>query len=167
MKRTILIVSLAFGSTAMLTACANHQNQPDLKTQFVPGLGEIMAQSAARHSKLWFAGQAKNWDLAAYEIDELREGFADAGKYHPSHKDIRQPIPDLITTYMNRPLALLEQAIKDKNPKAFTENYDKLTNACNTCHQSTEFGFNVVTRPRLNPFSNQAFELNEKDRTSN
>jgi len=159
MKHTILVIGLSWYTTAIVTGCTNHHNRHELKAQFVPGLGEIMAQSATRHSKLWFAGQANNWDLAAYEIDELREGFEDAGKYHPSHKDIRQPIPDLIANYMNHPLALLEQAIKDKNRKAFTENYDKLTTACNTCHQHTEFGFNVVTRPRLNPFSNQAFEI--------
>ncbi len=29
------------------------------------GLGEIMSLQQMRHSKLWFAGQAKNWELAA------------------------------------------------------------------------------------------------------
>ncbi|PYR25901.1 MAG: hypothetical protein DMF98_10670, partial [Acidobacteria bacterium] len=42
---------------------------------YVPGLGEMMSLQQMRHVKLWFAGQAENWDLAAYEVDELGEGF--------------------------------------------------------------------------------------------
>ena len=156
-------LGLALGLTTIITACTTPYTEQNVQPPYnIPGLGEIMTQSAARHSKLWFAGQAKNWALATYEIDELREGFEDAGKYHPSHKQIRQSIPDLIAVTMNQPLAQLEQAIREKNLQAFTDNYDKLTAACNNCHRSTEFGFNVVTRPALNPFSNQAFETNDK-----
>jgi hypothetical protein len=36
-----------------------------------PGLGEIMSANQMRHVKLWFAGEAGNWPLASYEVDEL------------------------------------------------------------------------------------------------
>ena len=42
---------------------------------YTPGLGEIMSLQQMRHSKLWSAGSAHNWPLAAYELDELKEGF--------------------------------------------------------------------------------------------
>src|SRR5437762_8856903 len=54
---------------------------------FVPGLGELMSLQQMRHVKLWFAGQAANWELADYEVDELGEGFDDIVKFHPTHKD--------------------------------------------------------------------------------
>ena len=38
---------------------------------YTPGLGEIMTLQQMRHTKLWLAGEARNWDLAAYEIKEL------------------------------------------------------------------------------------------------
>lgn len=142
---------------SLLGACAHPGHHERETAGFVPGLGEIMAQTATRHAKLWFAGQAQNWALAAYEVDELHEGIEDAGKYHPTHKDIRQPIPDLLAQYLDQPLAALDQAVKAKNQQAFIANYDKLTAACNACHQATEFGFNVVARPSFNPFANQAF----------
>lgn len=159
MKSSISTLGLALAA-ALLTACTtpSRDHQAEQLSQYVPGLGEIMAQSATRHAKLWFAGQARNWALAAYEVDELHEGFEDAGKYHPTHKHITQPIPDLIAKHMVQPLAAIEQAIKDKNQQAFIANYDKLTTGCNACHQGTDFGFNVVTRPSFNPFANQAFE---------
>ena len=37
-----------------------------------------------RHAKLWFAGEKENWDLAAYELQELVEDFDDLEKYHPT-----------------------------------------------------------------------------------
>lgn len=149
--------ALLAAGALLLTACAHHHHEPRTDAGFVPGLGEIMAQTATRHAKLWLAGQAGNWELAAYEIDELHEGMEDAGKYHPTHKQIKQPIPELIAQYVDQPLAALEQAIKAKNKPEFIANYDKLTVGCNTCHKATDFGFNVVQRPSFNPFSNQAF----------
>jgi len=122
-----------------------------------------MSQSATAHAKLWFAGRANNWELADYEIDELREALEDAGKFHHSDKQTSQPIPDLIAQSMYQPLAQLEQAIKDKNAQSFTESYDNLTTACNNCHQTTGFGFNLLTRPSFNTFSNQAFGKTNAD----
>jgi len=130
---------------------------------YVPGLGEIMAQTASRHIKLWYAGLAQNWQLAAYEIDELKEGFDDAGKFHPTHKHIKQKLPVLIKNYMHPPLEQLEQAIKDRNLDAFKKSYDSLTSACNACHQATEFGFNQVQQPNYNPFANQVFETKDRN----
>ena len=37
---------------------------------YQPGLGELMSLQQLRHDKLWRAGRAFNWPLAAYEIDE-------------------------------------------------------------------------------------------------
>ncbi|OAI15505.1 hypothetical protein A1507_13835 [Methylomonas koyamae] len=148
---------MALMLASLLGACAHPGHHERETAGFVPGLGEIMAQTSTRHAKLWFAGQAQNWALAAYEVDELHEGIEDAGKYHPTHKHIRQPIPDLLAQYLDQPLAALDQAVKAKNQQAFIANYDKLTAACNACHQATEFGFNVVARPSFNPFANQVF----------
>lgn len=162
MKSTLSKLGLTLVAATLFSACTNrhHEQQHglDQHAHYVPGLGQIMAQSAMRHAKLWFAGQAQNWALAAYEVDELKEGFEDAGKYHPTHKHITQAIPDLIGKTMDQPLTKLEQSIQDKNLQVFNENYDNLTAACNACHQATDFGFNIVTRPSFNPFANQAFE---------
>jgi len=54
------------------------------KEPYAPGLGEFMAATQLRHAKLWFAGQAKNWDLAGYEVDEIKEGLEDAAKQFPT-----------------------------------------------------------------------------------
>src|SRR5215467_3913154 len=59
------------------------------KETYASGLGEIMSLQQMRHLKLWFAGQAKNWPLADYELDELEEGFDDVIKFFPVKDDMQ------------------------------------------------------------------------------
>ena len=124
-----------------------------------PGLGEIMTLNQMRHEKLWRAGEAHNWSLAAYELDELQEGFDDVVRFHPTHKDAPLPLSGLVPRIMGEPMRRLRQAVGSKDSGAFVAAYDGLTNACNSCHQATNFGFNVVKRPTdASWFSNQDFE---------
>jgi hypothetical protein len=124
---------------------------------YVPGLGEMMSLQQMRHVKLWFAGQADNWDLAAYEVDELGEGFDDVVKFHPTHKDSPVAPKDAIPRMVTEPLQELRAAIEKKDPHAFEQAYDALTASCNNCHQATNFGFNRVQRPTMSPYPNQVF----------
>src|SRR5262249_49361852 len=70
----------------------------------IRGLGEIMALQQMRHAKLWLAGSAGNWPLAAYELDELREGFDDVVHFHPTHKDAPLPLDQLVPKIVGQPL---------------------------------------------------------------
>jgi hypothetical protein len=122
-----------------------------------PGLGELMSLNQMRHAKLWFAGDAGNWKLAAYELDELGEGFDDVVRYHPTHKDAPVPIGQSVEKIMREPLAEVGRAIQAKDRDRFLRAFDAVTDACNRCHQATNFGFNVVQRPASNPYANQSF----------
>jgi len=122
---------------------------------YTPGLGEIMSLQQMRHSKLWSAGAAHNWPLAAYELDELKEGFDDAATFDPNHGG--QPISGLIKEITPQPLANLEAAIKSKSAARFDAAFDQLTAACNNCHQSADKGFVVIRRPATSPYTNQDF----------
>jgi hypothetical protein len=102
-------------------------------------------------------GQAENWDLAAYEIDELDEGFDDVIKFHPTHKDAPVAPRDAIPRIVTAPLAEVRAVIGRKDARAFGPAYDALTTACNNCHQAMNFSFNVVQRPATNPYPGQLF----------
>ena len=121
------------------------------------GLGELMGLAQMRHTKLWFAAQAGNWKLAAYELDELKEGFADVVKFFPTHKQSPVPIDQAVETMMTEPLSELGKAIEKGDRKTFEKAYDTVTDGCNACHQAADFGFLVVQRPKANPYSNQVF----------
>jgi hypothetical protein len=127
-----------------------------------PGLGEIMSLQQMRHTKLWLAGQAKNWELASYEIEELGEGFDDVVKFHPTHKDSPVAPKDAIPRMVTQPLKDIAEAARKKDAKAFVASYDALTESCNGCHRAMNFGFNVVQRPATNPYPNQVFAVVQK-----
>jgi len=121
------------------------------------GLGELMGLAQMRHTKLWFAAQAGNWKLAAFELDEMKEGFADVVKFFPTHKQSPVPINEAVETMMTEPLSELGKAIEKGDRRTFEKAYDTVTDGCNACHQATDFGFLVVQRPKANPYSNQVF----------
>ena len=111
----------------MWTAACRHEEGP--------GLGEIMTLTQMRHAKIWFAGEARNWQLVDYELDELEEGFADVVRFHPTHKDAALPLSELVPKMMDAPIKDLRQAAKAHDESAFAAAYDALTSACNSCHQ--------------------------------
>jgi hypothetical protein len=130
---------------------------PAAVSGWTPGLGELMSLQQMRHVKLWFAGEAGNWKLAQYEIDELKEGFDDVVRFHPTHRDSPVPVSEVVPRIMTGPLSDLGKAVEARNRARFAKAYDALTEGCNSCHQATNFGFNVVRRPAVNPYPNQSF----------
>ena len=124
---------------------------------YVPELGELMALQQMRYTKTWLAGQAGNWPLAAYEVDELGEGFEAVIKFHPTHENSPVAPKDAIPRMVTQPLADLKAAVARRDDGAFEETFDALTTACNNCHQATNNGFIHIQRPDANPYSSQVF----------
>lgn len=147
---------LGLFALAQLAACAGMSTPPTAPANG-PGLGEIMSFTQMRHLKLWFAGAAGNWELADYEADELAEGFDDAMRFHPQHKNSPRPLTELIPEFTGGPLQALRQAIDQRDRSRFEVAYDALTAGCNGCHAAAQFSFNIIVRPTANPYSNQQF----------
>ena len=104
------------------------------KEPYAPGFAEIMIMTQIRHAKLWLAGNARNWELADYQIDELKEGLEDVVSHFPVYKDM--PVGQMIEATIMAPIADVEAAIKAHDRAKFVSAFDKLTAACNSCHQS-------------------------------
>src|SRR5713101_3812895 len=126
-------VLLFVASPLLLAAACRPQSTPSTggtpaaaPEAYVPGLGEMMSLQQMRHAKLWFAGQAENWELAAYEIDELGEGFDDVVKFHPTHKDSPVAPKDAIPRMAAEPLKELRAAVDKKDSQTFERAYDSL-----------------------------------------
>src|SRR5437762_14032291 len=98
---------------------------------YTPGLGEIMTLQQMRHTKLWLAGEAGNWELAAYEIKELGEGFDDIVKLHPTHEESPVAPKDAIPRMVTVPLMELRAAVDKKDGKEFEQKYATFIKACN------------------------------------
>jgi hypothetical protein len=139
----------------MLGALACSDRTDDVEAPYAPDLGELMTLTQLRHAKLYFAAESSNWELAAYELKELGEGLEDAVRFHPDHDG--QPIAALLPVHMNPPIEALGAAIDAREPVAFAAAYDRLTAACNGCHETAKVGFIRIVRPTSVPFTNQDF----------
>lgn len=114
----------------------------------LPHLSEIMVQQQMRHIKLWFAGDAGNWPLAGYEIDQLKDGFDDVAKLLGG---------DLAQQHVSGAMGRLEKAIENKDHEAFVFAFDRLSAGCNACHGTLDHAFVVIGRPAVLPYSDQNF----------
>jgi hypothetical protein len=85
----------------------------------------------------------------------MEEGLETMAKLHPTYKDI--PTGKMIDDTVKAPIEDIEKAIKGRDRGAFTRAYDKLTTACNVCHQSANHAFIVIQRPATSSFPNQSF----------
>lgn len=113
-------------------------------------LADIMNAAQSRHTKLWLAGESKNWDLAAYELRQLKAGLMEAASLYPG-------IPVSGVTTMSAPIQAIARSIEEKNVGKFKSSFAGLTSGCSACHQSVGLGFIVMQAPTTSPFSNQVF----------
>lgn len=127
----------------------------DAPKAYVPGLEQFMNVILIEHNKLWFAGRARNWPLAAYELGEIKEVMSDVQDHVPTFKSL--PLADMLDAVITTEIAGLETAIEAKDFRKFVAGYDKLTAACNACHKGTENGFIVIQRPSRPAFTNQDY----------
>jgi hypothetical protein len=148
MKRIVISVVIMVGSAVL--AAAEPATAP-----YEPGLGEFMMATQLRHAKLWFAGKSHNWDLAAYEIDEIKEGLQDAARLHSTVDGV--PVAEMIKTIIDPRIERLEKAVDAKNNSQFIAAFDELTDGCNACHAGAGKPFIRIQRPSEPPLSNQNF----------
>src|SRR3954449_3034629 len=103
MKRGWLMVVLTIGALSSF-ALAQSGMQAATSEQYVPRLGDIMNAVQTRHMKLWFAGKALNWELATYELRQLKAGLLEAAVMYDG-------IPVSNATIMTSPVQSVAGAI--------------------------------------------------------
>ena len=127
-----------------------------LKNTYKPGFGEFMSGIQVHHAKLWFAGINNNWDLADFEIHEIKESLDGLRNFQPERKETK------FLSQLDPSIDSISKAIAKKNANNFKTSFVFLTAACNNCHKSVDYPFNDVKIPDTPPFSNQVFTKKEK-----
>ena len=118
------------------------------RSAYHPELGEQMLAIQIRHARLWFAGNAQNWTLAAFELQEIKEAFDAVVEQNPEHAIFQpQRLADILPAMTKAPVATLRDAIDHGNKKEFEQAYDGLSAACTSCHKAAGNDFLVIQRP--------------------
>ena len=112
MKKTALAFIAGFTFLAATSSAISEPAKP-----YEPGLIEFMAHVQSHHAKIWLAGNARNWELAEYQADELKELLEEIAKRVPIYKDV--PVGQMIETTTMAPIGEIEAAIKARDSKAF------------------------------------------------
>jgi hypothetical protein len=158
MMRWITMAGVALAAAMVLGAArAQHHDAgpPAAAGGYAPRLSELMILQQIRHSKLWFAVAANNWELAEHGLDELKAGFADVAKFYPTAHGVT--VAPVLAALNEREIAEIAKAVTERDRVKFTIAFDQLTAACNACHQVSKHGFIVVQQPISPPFNNQSF----------
>src|SRR5438105_3207117 len=92
---------------------------------------------------------------SGYELNELKEVFADVQYLVPRYQNV--PVGDMIDAIITDTITDLEGTIAKRDFTSFSISFDKLTAACNSCHQAANKGYIVMRRPTQSMFSNQDF----------
>jgi hypothetical protein len=136
--------------------------QADLSTakELASGLGEYMTTIQLHAGKVWFAAKASNWELAEYELDELKETMESAKALNAEKNGVK--ISGVLDSVLQTQVAELDKSIKSKSQTEFLKSYDETLNACNGCHTEVGYKFIHIVRPTAPPVTNQKWEPSAK-----
>jgi hypothetical protein len=150
-RTLVTVVAITISSSSF----AEDQSAGRSQQPYLPTLADIMGVTQLRHFKLWYAGEVDNWDLAKYELGQIKTSIHDASQHFPN-------IPAADMTIMTGPVQEVQEAIEAKSRTKFVKAFEKVTSACNNCHTSANVGFIIIRVPRTSPmmtspFSDQSF----------
>jgi hypothetical protein len=144
----------ARGETAWLAGSTDQRFA--LVAKQLRGFDVAMAETGYRYVELYWAGNDRNWDYAAYQVGKIRTAVAHGVERRPQRAPSARMLDD--------PLDQVSVAIDQRNPAAFAAAFTTLTATCNACHQAERVPFVSVRVPthRLSPV-NAAAEQGVRD----
>ncbi|HWY63301.1 MAG TPA: hypothetical protein VNW15_15475, partial [Rhizomicrobium sp.] len=113
---------------------------------FTPGFDDMMTMLVQpRHVRLYYAGTAKNWEMAAAENRDLRASFDRLAQAIPNY--LGNDVNASVATFIKPKMDAMDAAIAAADAKQFSSAYEELTTACNACHTYMEHPFLVIKVP--------------------
>jgi len=143
--RTLAGMGLLVGATLILAQDATWlKGTTDEKLKALaaiqPGLGSVMIEYSNRAGNVYYAAQAGNWGLAAYQLNEMTEIQEVAENTRPARARALQG-------FEKSALGPLAKDIVNQDATAFRTDFDKMVTQCNACHRANGYGFIVYKLP--------------------
>jgi hypothetical protein len=165
-RSTVVALAVALASAASAVAVAQNAPAPGASAaprpgltilEFKPAMDDLMTMLVQpRHIKLYYAGQAKNWRLAGFELNELRGALARIGRTIPTYRNIG--VDTAVGSIFADSIKSVDAAIKAGDSAQFATAYGEMTAACNACHTGMEHSFLVIKVPDGAIYPDQEFK---------
>lgn len=137
----ILVVLLLTACTRSPDTGATDAAAAAAVTPKARGWGAVMADVGRRFELAGRAASARRFELAAYEVDELREALEELPSAElPKEGNTAILLPNA-DAFQKGAARDLMKAAETKNPKAFEDAFRQAAAACNGCHQASGHGF--------------------------
>lgn len=106
---------------------------------------------------MYYAAEARNWDLARFEREEVLEDLDTVAALKPEERGVS--LTGIIVAFTNSagPLAALKDAMDVSDRALFRKAYGDCVVMCNACHTSTGRPI-VITVPTNPPVFNQRWD---------
>lgn len=106
----------------------------------VPDQSHVMKDVAYHFSNLWFAGQARNWPLARFYLDETRSHLKWAVRIRPVRRTAAGEVDlkSILDGVDRSLLTSVEKTIEGRDLAAFSKAYRDTLTGCYACHQASE-----------------------------
>jgi hypothetical protein len=135
-------------------AAARLEKRFESLEKLTPGPGLFMTSAQMHFAKLYYAIQYENWDLAKYEIDQLRERLDQSAIALPEKNGVN--VVALTDAMKTGVLAKIENDVVGKrDPGGFKDLYLDAIQSCNACHGQTGFGCIRIAVPSAPPVYTQ------------
>jgi hypothetical protein len=119
---------------------------PPAPSAFAPGFDDLMTLLVQpRHIKLYYAGTAGNWELAAAESRDLRAALKRIASTLPTYQG--NDVDAALTSIIVPKIQAVDASIAAADAKRFVASFTELTTACNACHTYLEHPFLVIRVP--------------------
>lgn len=124
-----------------------------------PELGHQMLELQIRHDRLWWAGEAGNWNLAYYMVSELGEALRGIEETNGDAPELQpEKLSEVMPAIMNPAVRGVQDALAKKDKAAFASAYDRLSASCNACHATAGVEFLHIQRPKTPLLGNLRYE---------
>ncbi len=120
------------------------EQQLETLADLQPGLARVMVEYANRFTTLYYAGKGGNWDMAAYQLEEMRDVQEIAEKTRPARAPMLKAFE---SSYLDR----LADAIKARDETRFEAAFNRAVDGCNVCHAANDVAFIKYRLPKTSP----------------
>ncbi len=121
-----------------------HRLELEALTSLQPGLARLMPEIGTRMWKAYHAGRAANWQLATWQLKEMRKLFRLGNVTRPKYETD-------IESYIHEDLEPLFAACEAGDLIAFEHAFHEAVDAANEYHRRWDKGFLVWKVPQTPP----------------
>jgi hypothetical protein len=139
-RSLLLAVIVVSGGGLRCQHAAPPRPQPPAEPP-VPHFGDIMSEVGRRFELLGRAAKANRWELATYELGELKEAFDDVPKATLPEGIGEANIKGLAEAFVATHPPELDAALKAHQWTALSGAYQRAAETCNGCHKAARRGF--------------------------